>query len=410
MTLFWIIAAAAALGIAALLAQALLRGQRETGPSSQYDLKVYRDQLREIDRDRARGTIAEAEADRLRTEVSRRILAADASGRVDARKSGTTGPRTVIAALIALVLLGGTSALYLKLGAPGYGDMPRDARMAAASERRANRPSQAEAEASLPLDLPSDAPAEYEALVTRLRAAVQERPDDLQGLTLLARSEAALGNYAASYAAQQRILDLKGDEATARDYADLADMMVLAAGGYVSPEAETALDEVMRRDPESGVARYYGGLMMAQIGRPDAAFRLWDQLLREGPQDAAWIAPIRDQIADLALRAGVNDYTPPEPATGLAGPSAEDIANAQSMSDEERAEMIRGMVSRLGNRLATQGGTPEEWARLISAMATLGDTDQAGSVWAEARMVFATSPESLATVNEAAARAGLAQQ
>ena len=78
MTVFWIIAGATTLLVAALLVAALMRGRRETGPAEAWDLQVYRDQLREIERDAARGAIAPDEAERLKTEVSRRILAADA--------------------------------------------------------------------------------------------------------------------------------------------------------------------------------------------------------------------------------------------------------------------------------------------------------------------------------------------
>ena len=132
------------------------------------------------------------------------------------------------------------------------------------------------------------------------------RADDLSvGVIkgLLARNEAALGNFKAAYEAQQAVLSIKGAEATASDYADYADMMILAAGGYVSPEAENALRGALARDASNGTARYYMGLMAAQTGRPDQAFRVWDALLKEGPSDAPWIAPIRSQIEEMAARA-----------------------------------------------------------------------------------------------------------
>jgi cytochrome c-type biogenesis protein CcmH len=232
---------------------------------------------------------------------------------------------------------------------------------------------------------------------------------------LLARSEAALGNYAAAYDAQRRLIELKGESATAGDYADLADMLVLAAGGYVSPEAEKVLDEVMARDPQNGVGRYYGGLMMAQTGRPDTAFRLWDRLLRNSPADAPWVAPIRDQIGDLALAAGVNDYQLPDAAPAqpqspaLAGPTAGDVEAASELSDTDRQQMIEGMVDRLGERLATQGGSPEEWSRLLGALGVLGRTDQADEIWREAQTIFADNPQALDTVRQGAARAGVAE-
>jgi cytochrome c-type biogenesis protein CcmH len=226
------------------------------------------------------------------------------------------------------------------------------------------------------------------------------RPDDIQGHVLLARNEAALGNFTAAYEAQEKLLSLKGAAADATDYLTYADLMILAAGGYVSPQAENALRAALARDPENGAARYYLGLMMRQNGRPDVAFRLWDQLLRQGPEDAAWIPPIRAQIDEAARLAGV-DYEQPRPSESLAGPSAADIEAAGELSDEDRQEMIRGMVSRLSDRLASQGGSPAEWARLISAYGVLGDVARARAIANEARQVFAAVPEAIQQIEAA---------
>ena len=413
MTVFWIVAGGMAAAVAGLLALALLRSRREEQSAADVDMQVYRDQLAEIDRDTARGTIPEEEADRLRTEVSRRLLAADAKARGAGRAATRDAPGTrVVAVLVLLAVIGGGIGIYAQIGDPGYPDLPLQGRIAAAEEARENRPAQKQAEADLPPAPPADVSPDYAELVERLRQTVTERPDDLQGQRLLARTEAALGNYVAAYEAQERIVALRGEQATAKDYADLADMMVLAAGGYVSPEAQNALDAALTRDPRNGVARYYGGLMMAQTGRPDIAFRMWDRLLRESPADAPWVAPIRQQIADMAFRAGVNDYTLPEapaPDPAAPGPSQEDLDAADEMSPEARMQMIRGMVSGLSERLATEGGTPQEWARLINALGVLGEREQARAIWAEAQGTFAELPEALATVNAAARQAGLTE-
>src|ERR1700758_2439432 len=50
------------------------RAPRASGGGT--DVAVYRDQLREIDSDRANGLIGEAEAEAARVEISRRLLAA----------------------------------------------------------------------------------------------------------------------------------------------------------------------------------------------------------------------------------------------------------------------------------------------------------------------------------------------
>ncbi len=301
------------------------------------------------------------------------------------------------------------SPLYVRgLGAPGYPDLPMSERLARAETFRAERPSQAEAMAEAVLPERPEPDPDYATLMERLRDAVAANPDDIAGQRLLARNEAVLGNFAAAAEAQARVIALAGDAATATDYAALADSYIIATGGYVSPEAEQALASALERDPKNGTARFYMGLMWAQTGRPDLAFRFWRGLLEEGPEDAPWIAPIRSRIGMLAAAAGVDYAPPPAPGAGP-GPDAADVAAAAEMSAEDRQDMIRSMVDRLSDRLATEGGPPEDWARLISSLGVLGDAERAAKIWAEAQTVFAGNEAGLATVRAAAGQAGVAE-
>ncbi|WP_412105095.1 c-type cytochrome biogenesis protein CcmI [Sulfitobacter sp. D35] len=410
---FWILAGGLALAVSALLLLAL-RARRAPGAMlpAEYDLRVYRDQLREVDRDLARGVLSPEDAERVRAEVSRRILAADTALSREEAQTTTSGNGWVIGAGVALLLVGGSLGLYAVLGAPGYGDLALEDRKRMAEAFRDDRPSQAEAEASLPpFEMPQEADADYRALVERLRATVAERPDDLQGQLLLARNEAGLGNFAAAARAQAEILRIKGDTAEVRDLTDLADMMVLAAGGYVSPEAEVVLGDALSRDPQNGVARYYSGLMLAQTGRPDMAFRIWERLLREGPGDAPWIPPIRAQIEDLAYRAGVRFSLPAASAEPSAprGPTQEDMDAAAEMSPQERLQMIEGMVSGLSDRLATEGGPAQDWAQLVTALGVLGRREEAARIYQEAIAVFSGDPSAVDMLRSAGQQAGVAE-
>ncbi len=408
---FWLITMALALGSCALLALALWRGHLGARPAAEFDLPLYRDQLSEVERDIERGVIKGDDAERVLTEISRRILTADKALQdesVDVRSPKAA--RFVAIGALAAVLIGGSFALYRDLGAPGYGDLALSTRIEAAADARASRPDQATAEASLPpFVIAPDTPETYAELIVKLREAVEKRPDDLQGATLLATHEMRLGNAVAAHAAQADVIRLKGATVNAEDYATYADMLIIAAGGYVSPEAEGALARVLRFDPKNGVARYYSGLMMLQVGRPDVAFRAWAQLLQDSGGDEGWVVPIREQIEDLAFRAGVKYELPPAKDTSLTGTNVEDIENAETMSDEERTEMIRGMVDRLSDRLATTGGSAEEWARLIGALGVLGEADQAALIWQNAKDVFGDRPNDLAIVRGAARKLGITQ-
>jgi cytochrome c-type biogenesis protein CcmH len=408
---FWIITAAMGLSVALILGLVIVRSRTGQGAAADYDLRVYRDQLKEVDRDLARGVINEGDAERTRVEISRRILAADTAAQGEASKEGPHGiTQTGVALGLGLALMSGAFALYQTLGAPGYGDLALGDRVETAETLRRDRPSQEQAENSLPA-----APAlqelspDYVALVEQLRSTVAGRPDDLQGHRLLAQSEGRLGNFSAAYKAQQRVISLLGDEARAQDYADYADMLILAAGGYVSPEAEAALQATLQRESDNGPARYYTGLMMSQTGRPDVTFRIWEDLLSSSPPDASWVPPIRAQIEEIAFRAGVNYTLPPEGTAPTRGPSAGDIEAASSMTPAERMEMIEGMVGGLSDRLATEGGPPSDWARLISALVVLGRANQAIAIHDNALQVFAGNETALDIINRAAEDAGIIQ-
>jgi len=409
MTGFWILAALVGVVTVAIIGRALLTGRGAAAASAAYDIQVYRDQLKELERDVARGVIAAPEAERAKVEISRRLLEADRKARAGDRAGDAPRWATATAfGLSAAVILGGGYFLYADMGAPGYWDMPLEGRFEAAETARETRRTQAEIEAALPDwdGPPAEAPADYLELVEKLRAAVADNPDDLEGQRLLAQHEASLGNHRAAHAAMRRAIALLGPSATADNYAQYADLLVMAAAGEVSPEAEAAVRSALAREPGNEVARYYLGLMHAQTGRPDLAFPLWRDLLENaGPEDL-YVAPIRMQIRQLAAFAGV-DYTLPPPPQATPGLSAEDIAAAEDMTPEERAEMVDTMVAQLMERLATEGGTAPEWAQLIGALGVQGNLDRAQMIFEEGRTVFAGRPQDLALINDAAARAGL---
>lgn len=373
------------------------------------EIRLYADQLKEIERDRERGLIAPDEAERLRTETARRLLAAD---RRTASAPGES-PRAMkgLALALALAVPLGAGALYAGLGTFDYADQPLARRFDEATERRAERPRQAAMEASWQAD-PARPPApevdpEYLALMEQLRAAVAQHPDDPRGLRLLAENEGRIGNHGASAEAWVRLIEIEGAAAPVEDLVALAETMVLATGGLVSPEAEAVLEHILQRDPRNGTGRYYLGLMFAQTGRPDLTFRLWRGLLEDSEPDDPWVPPIRATIEELADIAGVR-YTLP-PVIGGRGPSAGDVAAAAELSDEERQQMIGGMVEGLAARLANQGGPAEDWARLIGALGVLGERERARAIWAEARLVFADQPQALELIDGAARAQGIAE-
>jgi len=401
--MIWIVSALMACAVVFVILQAFF-AVPEAAKASELDVQVYKDQLQSLDSDLERGVLTADEAEAARLEISRRLLAADkrAQSEVAVGAGGVSKPAL---AIMAVFLLGGSFGLYALMGSPMLPDQPFAARQEAARIARLNRPNQVEAEAKVAaLDLPRDeVPADYLELIKKLRETMALRPNDPEGWKLLALHEARIGNLGAAWRAKDKVITLLGDAATAEDYAELAEYMIVAANGYVSVEAENALASALKRNAKSPRARYYSGLALAQNGRADVAYRMWVGLLEEGPEDAPWVGFIRDQIGAVARAAGIRMTDQNAP-----GPSAEQVEAAGDMTKEERQNMIRGMVAGLAERLATDGGKPAEWARLIRAYGTLGEMAKASDTWNEAQGIFGENPDAMAILLEAAQAAEVA--
>ena len=182
----------------------------------------------------------------------------------------------------------------------------------------------------------------------------------------------------------------------------LIEMMVFSTSGFLSPEAEGYLQQLLTKNPENGFGRYFLGLLFAQNGRPDQAFPVWRRLLEDSSPDAPWLPVIRAEIGNVAASAGVN-YQPP----ALRGPDGDAVAAAEDMTAEDRTAMIQGMVEGLASRLANDGGTPEEWVQLINALMVLGQEDRARAIYAEAKTTFGASEEAMRIIFRAGIDAGL---
>lgn len=412
--LFWIICATLVAAIAFALALTLIRPRGQAAPAAAQDLQVYRAQLAEVENDLARGVLSPDEAARSRLEISRRLLEADRA--VQAAGDGAEAPRklTLVAAGGVVLMLAGAFVLYDRLGAAGQPDAPLALRLASAEATYRARPDQASAEKTAAADRkateakaaaaghPEPAPdPNFLALMERLRKAVTERPNDPQGLALLAENEMALGNFRAGYEAQRRLIALKGDTAKAADYTRLGEFLTVAAGGLVTADAEAAFAKALEMDPRDARALFYIGMMMGQNDRPDRAFRAWDAALRVSTPDDPWVPVIAQDIDALAWLAGQQDYTAPVPVPN--GPTAEQMQAAQGMAPADRLAMIRGMVENLNARLANEGGSADDWAKLISSLRVLGEKDRAEGIATEARTKFTGRAEDLAKIEAAAA-------
>lgn len=397
MLFFYIVIGGTAALVALALVRPLIAGRRVAENRDQQNAQLFRDQLTEIERDLARGTITAGEAEGARIEISRRLLAADQkAGQSEAPVPAPRGRSRVVAVLALIATPALAMFTYVSVGAPGMPDHPlaeRSETLALAAGEH-SRPDQATAEAAMAdrIRRPEAPDPRYAAMVAELEQVVGDRPDDLRGHQLLANALMNLGRYAEAWRAYARVIEL-ADGATdstadAETHAAMAEGMILAAGGYVSPAAEEALSHAVEHDPELPIARYYNGLALHQAGRVDEAIAIWEALREESPSDAPYLPWLERMLANARGEAAEPPRTPPSAPPVAPGPGAAEIAAAEQLSPEDRMAMIEGMVSQLETRLTDQGGSVEEWVRLIDSYMKLDRPEEAARIYAEGREAF----------------------
>jgi len=351
--LAFLLAAIAFLTLLAIVAP-LLRSGRGAAPRASYDQAVYRDQLREVDRDIERGLVTPDEAGAARLEIQRRLLATERDA-VPAAGGRSYSP--VLATIVFLLVAGGSIGTYLWIGTPGLPDMPFASRgnEASSADRRA-----------LALQQQAD----------QLAAQLKANPSDTQGWQRLGGMNAALGRWDDAAAAYRHAIDLgQTDADTTGSYGEA---LVMAAGGTVTPAAEAEFRKALAADPKSGVARYYLAIAANQAGEPQKAIDLLQRLLADMPADSPLRAQVGGRIADIARGAGMKV---PELAKGTAPATP---ANADEMSDAQRQAMIQGMVARLAEKQRADPTNLDGWIRLGRAYAVLHETEKAEDAYDKA--------------------------
>ncbi|RAI01000.1 c-type cytochrome biogenesis protein CcmI [Acuticoccus sediminis] len=357
----WIVFAVLALLTLALVCRPLLAsGEPAVGGS---DEVVYAAQLEEIETDRANGTIGEEEAKAARTEVARRLLRAHR----EAGEAAAIGRRRwVVAAILVVLIPAVTVAGYLTLGMPGYGDRPLAERQQTSGTDVAELLSQAEA---------------------RLAA----HPEEGEGWAAIAPMYLRLTRFADAAEAYRRAIDLLGEDA--RLLTGRGQALMFAGGGTVPDEAVALFERASALEPEAVAPRVFLAVADRQRGDLGAAAKRWASLLESSDGTENWLPLARSEIAALqqtdaaaggtaaAALAAQPGAGPRIPAAQQGGPNPSSSAAAAiaALPAEQRAAQIEGMVEGLAARLEADGGSVDEWVRLVRSYRVLGRDEDAAA-------------------------------
>jgi cytochrome c-type biogenesis protein CcmH len=355
--MFWTLAAALTLLAMLCVALPLLRAPRDVSSSLDHDREIYKQRLKEIETELAIGRLGKAESEAARAEEGRKLLAISEQGGAD--DIGRAGPPSRGFALLAagaVPVLAVT--LYLFSGQPHMPDM------AVASRDGADLSQQSISE-----------------LLARAEARLASNPGDLRGWLVVAPVYLRLGRAEDAVTAYRNALRIDPGNAVLKTA--LGEAIVASEQGIVVERARQLFAEASQAAPDDHKARFYLAVALGQQGADAEAARAWRALIADAPADAPWLDAARARLAAID-----HGLAAPRAEGGMAGPTRDDIAAASEMSDDERSEMIEGMVAGLAERLRGDPSDKSGWRRLIRSYAVLGRKEAATAAIAEARTHF----------------------
>lgn len=321
--------------------------------------QVYRDQLQQVDKDAANGLISKAEAVDARAEIGRRLIAA--ADEAQARPGAQSRQHPILALVLAMgvpILVGG---VYLSIGSPGTPDAPLAGRDIPETARNAQTANQSMPNQQMP------------ELIDQLKVKLAENPDDEEGWALLARSYFSQEMLEEAVGAYEKAVEINGRTDTAL-LGEYGEVLIVARGGMVVPDALAAFVDVLKREPGDPRAAFFVALAKAQAGNIDAAMREWATLLNNAPPDAPWRGAVQTRIEGMAREAGIDlaDYNIAA-VDAPRGPTQEQMAAAGEMEAGDRQAMIGNMVAGLRERLETEEpDNLDGWKRLARAYGVMG--------------------------------------
>lgn len=284
----FLIAAAILVAVTLLLLLPSLLRQRTPGAEASrnaINAGIYRDQLAELERDFAAGSLNQADYEEGRRELQRRLLE-DAGS--DGAASTRPQPARRSALLIGLTLPIAAALLYFALG-----NIP------------ALSPESAQP--------PKITAQQIEEMIAKLAARMEQNPDsDPKGWVMLARSYKAMGRYEEATRAFGKAEKLVNEDPNL--LAEYAEALALSTGGSLRGRPSELIARALKLDPEFPDALVLAGTAAYEREDFAAAAAYWERLLKLLPPDSEDAQSLAESIKKA--RAAAQKQTKKKPAAG----------------------------------------------------------------------------------------------
>lgn len=326
LTLFLSLALTLVAGVLLVLCRALWRASRQQQQvavdPARANAEVYREQLAELEREYAQGTLSAQSYQQSRDELTRRLLEDVQTPRATSVAVPVTAPsrwvRTTLTSFVVLIPVV-TLLAYGVLGQPAGLDP-----------------------AALAQSEPHEAvdPKKMAEMVEKLERRLQEDPNQLQGWVMLGRVRRAMGQFEAAGQAYAKALALSSDDDVA---IERAEVLAQANQGNFEGEPWKIIQAVLRANPDQLSALLLAGSAAYSEARYEQALKHWQRARTLMPADAPDLPPLEDALAQVRGKLGLAASAAPATPSAPQAPR-QAAASAATASTHAAASRITGVV------------------------------------------------------------------
>lgn len=167
------------------------------------------------------------------------------------------------------------------------------------------------------------------AMTEKLSERLKDKPDDVEGWTMLARSYSVLGRHAEALKAYEKASNLRKDDPTL--LADYADSLAVNNNSDLSGEPMKLIDRALKIDPKNLKALYLAGTHAFNTKDYAKAVKVWETMVGVSPPGNPFSQQVEPAIAEARKLAGMPAAAKPLDGA-LPGKNANAAAGGASVS------------------------------------------------------------------------------
>jgi cytochrome c-type biogenesis protein CcmH len=141
------------------------------------------------------------------------------------------------------------------------------------------------------------------AMTEKLAQRLKEKPDDVEGWSMLARSYSVLGRHADALKAYEKASNLRKDDPTL--LADYADSLAVNNNSNLEGEPMKLVDRALHLDPKNLKALYLAGTYAFNKKDYTSAITFWEKLVQVGPPGNVYATQVEPAIVEARNLAGL---------------------------------------------------------------------------------------------------------